>query len=65
MCRGYSEDLENFTELAWSDDKDLDFRDKTFTENIEPTANEDDTVSIDKDDIKDTYECRIFDAFGI
>jgi len=29
MCRGYSEDLENFTELVWSDDKNLDFRDKT------------------------------------
>ncbi len=28
MCRGYSEDLENFTELVWSDDKDLDFKDK-------------------------------------
>jgi hypothetical protein len=29
MCRGYSEDLEIFTELVWSDDKDLDFKDKT------------------------------------
>lgn len=28
MCRGYSEDLENYTELVWSDDKDLDFMDK-------------------------------------
>ncbi len=28
MCRGYSEDLENFTELVWEDDKDLDFNDK-------------------------------------
>ncbi len=28
MCRGYSEDLENFTELIWEDDKDLDFFDK-------------------------------------
>lgn len=28
MCRGYSEDLENFTELVWKDDKDLDFFDK-------------------------------------
>jgi len=27
MCRGYSEDLENFTELVWADDKDLDFKD--------------------------------------
>mgnify|MGYP001558463136 CR=1 FL=1 len=28
MCRGYSEDLKNFTELVWKDDKDLDFDDK-------------------------------------
>ena len=28
MCRGYSEDTENFTELVWEDDKDLDFYDK-------------------------------------
>jgi len=28
MCRGYSEDLENFTELVWEDDKYLDFGDK-------------------------------------
>ncbi len=28
MCRGYSEDLENFTELVWEDDKYLDFDDK-------------------------------------
>jgi len=28
MCRGYSEDLENFTELVWQDDKNLDFDDK-------------------------------------
>ena len=28
MCRGYSEDLENFTELVWEDDKDLDFNDR-------------------------------------
>lgn len=27
MCRGYSEDLENFTELVWADDKGLDFKD--------------------------------------
>jgi len=27
MCRGYSEDLENFTELVWADDKDLEFYD--------------------------------------
>ncbi len=28
MCRGYNEDLANFTELVWGDDKDLDFMDK-------------------------------------
>ena len=28
MCRGYSDDFENFTELVWADDKDLDFYDK-------------------------------------
>ena len=28
MCRGYSEDLGNFTELVWEDDKYLDFYDK-------------------------------------
>ncbi|OGZ27483.1 MAG: hypothetical protein A2365_03360 [Candidatus Nealsonbacteria bacterium RIFOXYB1_FULL_40_15] len=28
MCRGYSEDLENFTELVWQDDKNLDFQDQ-------------------------------------
>lgn len=28
MCRGYNEDLENFTELVWQDDKDLDFFDR-------------------------------------
>lgn len=28
MCRGYSEDLQNFTELVWEDDKYLDFDDK-------------------------------------
>ncbi|MDO8436105.1 MAG: hypothetical protein Q7S82_01800 [bacterium] len=28
MCRGYSEDYENFTELVWEDDKYLDFYDK-------------------------------------
>ncbi len=27
MCRGYGEDLENFTELVWKDDKYLDFAD--------------------------------------
>lgn len=27
MCRGYSEDYENFTELDWEEDKDLDFDD--------------------------------------
>jgi hypothetical protein len=28
MCRGYSEDLKNFTELVWEDDKYLDFADR-------------------------------------
>jgi hypothetical protein len=28
MCRGYGEDFENFTELVWEDDKDLDFADR-------------------------------------
>jgi len=28
MCRGYSEDLESFTELVWEDDKHLDFSDR-------------------------------------
>ena len=28
MCKGYSEDYENFTELVWEDDKDLDFYDR-------------------------------------
>ena len=28
MCRGYSEDFDNFTELVWQDDKNLDFDDK-------------------------------------
>jgi len=27
MCRGYNEDLKNFTELVWEDDKNLDFYD--------------------------------------
>ena len=27
MCRGYSEDYDNFTELVWEDDKYLDFFD--------------------------------------
>jgi len=31
MCCGYSEDLKNFTELVWQDDKNLDFYDnKTY-----------------------------------
>jgi len=31
MCRGYNEDLKNFTELVWEDDKHLDFYDsKTY-----------------------------------
>ncbi len=28
MCRGYSEDFKNFTELVWEDDRDLDFYDR-------------------------------------
>ena len=28
MCKGYSEDYENFTELVWEDDKNLDFYDR-------------------------------------
>jgi hypothetical protein len=28
VCRGYSEDYDNFTELVWEDDKHLDFYDK-------------------------------------
>ncbi|OGY77822.1 MAG: hypothetical protein A2295_04460 [Candidatus Jacksonbacteria bacterium RIFOXYB2_FULL_44_15] len=28
MCKGYSEDLDNFTELVWEDDKYLDFYDR-------------------------------------
>ncbi len=28
MCKGYSEDYDNFTELVWKDDNDLDFYDK-------------------------------------
>ena len=28
MCRGYSEDYENFTELVWEDDNDLAFYDR-------------------------------------
>lgn len=28
VCRGYSEDYENFTELVWKDDKELDFYDR-------------------------------------
>lgn len=28
MCKGYSEDYENFTELVWQDDKYLDFYDQ-------------------------------------
>ncbi|MFH0791862.1 MAG: hypothetical protein V1905_01460 [bacterium] len=28
MCRGYSDDYENLTELVWEDDKYLDFYDK-------------------------------------
>jgi len=33
ICRGYGEDLENFTELVWEDDKYFDFYDrKTYPE---------------------------------
>ena len=33
MCRGYSEDYENLTELVWEDDKNLEFYDiKTYPE---------------------------------
>ena len=28
MCKGYNEDYDNFTELVWEDDKELDFSDK-------------------------------------
>ena len=28
MCKGYSEDYENFTELVWEDDKYLEFSNK-------------------------------------
>ena len=28
MCKGYSEDYDNFTELVWKDDSDLEFYDK-------------------------------------
>lgn len=28
VCKGYNEDYENFTELDWEEDKDLDFNDK-------------------------------------
>lgn len=28
MCLGYGEDFEQFTELVWEDDKDLDFHDQ-------------------------------------
>ncbi len=28
VCRGYSEDYINFTELVWDDDKHLDFFDQ-------------------------------------
>lgn len=28
MCRGYNEEYDQFTELVWKDDKDLDFADR-------------------------------------
>jgi len=33
MCKGYGEDYENFTELVWKDDRNLDFYDReTYSE---------------------------------
>lgn len=29
VCRGYNEDDDNFTELVWRDDKDMDFYDNS------------------------------------
>jgi hypothetical protein len=28
VCKGYNEDYDDFTELVWQDDKNLDFYDK-------------------------------------
>lgn len=28
VCRGYNDDFENFTELVWRDDRDLEFYDR-------------------------------------
>jgi hypothetical protein len=28
VCKGYNEDYNNFTDLVWEDDRDLDFYDK-------------------------------------
>jgi len=28
VCKGYNEDYDNYTELVWEDDKDLDFYDR-------------------------------------
>lgn len=28
MCKGYGDDYDNFTELVWEDDKNLDFYDR-------------------------------------
>jgi hypothetical protein len=28
VCKGYNEDYDNYTELVWEDDKNLDFYDK-------------------------------------
>jgi len=28
VCKGYTEDYDNYTELVWEDDKDLDFYDR-------------------------------------
>ena len=30
VCKGYDGDDENFTELIWEDDKNLDFYDKEY-----------------------------------
>lgn len=28
VCKGYNEDYDNYAELVWEDDKDLDFYDR-------------------------------------
>ncbi len=32
MCRGYNEDTEQFTELVWPEDADLDFNQASYPE---------------------------------